>query len=67
MFMYTPEEISALRKRLGLTHTEFAARIGVCENTAIRWQMGDRHPSYKCLVKLNKLAEEDKAAAVAAS
>lgn len=36
--MVTSAEIAALRRRLGLTVVEFAAAIGVGEQTVARWE-----------------------------
>jgi len=41
MFM-TPEELKALRARLGLTQQELAEKVGVARNTINRWEMGIR-------------------------
>ena len=58
MVMFTPQDIATIRKTLGLTATEFAYELGISENTVRRWEMGDRHPRYKMMEKLNKLNEK---------
>lgn len=37
----TPAEIRAARHQLGMTHREFAAALGVQEQTARRWQIAE--------------------------
>ena len=36
----TPDQLKALRARLGLTQAELAEQIGVERNTVNRWEMG---------------------------
>lgn len=36
----TPKQLRALRKRLGLTQGQLAAKIGVREHTVYRWEAG---------------------------
>ena len=57
MDMFTPEEIRAIRKKLGLTATQFAVRIGVSENAVRRWEGGSRHPKFDHIVKLHELRD----------
>lgn len=56
--MFTPEDIKDLRRRLNLTLQEFGALLGVSKSTVSYWEMGDRHPKYSTLVKLNDLARK---------
>lgn len=58
MLMMTPERIRELRERLGLTPTEFAAKVGVSASTICNWESGSRHPRYDAMLVLNRLAEE---------
>jgi len=58
MHMLTAEEIRKLRKRLQLTRTEFAAKIGVTEGAVWKWEADQQHPRWKSLVKLAELLEE---------
>ena len=53
--MYTPQAIKKIRKSLGLTATEFAAKLGVTENTVRRWEGGQRHPRYAELLRIHKM------------
>ena len=41
---YTSGQIRQLRVAKGMTPTQFAVHLGVCENTVRRWEIGDRHP-----------------------
>lgn len=40
-----PEEIRALRERLGLTQAQFEALLGVGRNTVVRWENGHVYPN----------------------
>jgi DNA-binding transcriptional regulator YiaG len=53
--MFTSKEIAAIRLSLGMTPAQFAFAMGVSENTVRRWEIGDRHPSYKRMESLDKL------------
>jgi len=52
---YTPEEVdvSALRRRMGMTQEQFAARFGFSVATLRHWERGDRSPQGASLVLLN--------------
>lgn len=54
----TPTQITALRKRLGLSLEEFAVRLGVSYFTVYRWEAGLFKPSRMALEKLQALAKE---------
>lgn len=56
--MLEGKDIAAIRKSLGLSPGRFAALLDVCENTVRRWEIGDRHPRWETMEKINKLAEE---------
>jgi DNA-binding XRE family transcriptional regulator len=58
MSMLTPERIRKIRLALGLTAAEFAARLGVSEDCVWKWERGNRHPTYKRMIALNKIAME---------
>lgn len=58
MVMFDAHEIRGLRIALGLTASEFAEKIGVCEDTIWRWERGDRHPNFRRMTRLNELREE---------
>lgn len=52
---YTPEsvDVSALRRRMGMTQEQFAARFGFSVATLRHWERGDRTPQGAALVLLN--------------
>lgn len=52
---YTPEEVdvSALRRGMGMTQEQFAARFGFSVATLRHWERGDRSPQGASLVLLN--------------
>jgi DNA-binding transcriptional regulator YiaG len=58
MAVMTPNQIRKTRLALGLTATEFAKRIGVSEDCFWKWERGDRHPAYRKMIELNKLANK---------
>ena len=57
MTAYSPQEIRQLRTALNMTPTQFAAACGVCENTARRWEIGDRRPRGAALILFKQLEE----------
>jgi len=60
---YQPYEVNVaeLRKRLGLTQEQFAARFGFSVATLRHWERGDRKPQGAALVLLNLIDREPKA------
>ncbi len=48
----TPEEIKAMRKRLGLSQEDFAALIDVSTQTVCSWEIGKHKPINVHLKKL---------------
>lgn len=53
----TPKQIKALRQKLGLTHKVFAARVGVSERTAYRWEAGEAAPRSRIILdRLEKIS-----------
>ncbi|MEW6132011.1 MAG: helix-turn-helix domain-containing protein [Pseudomonadota bacterium] len=60
---YQPYEVDVaeLRKRLGLTQEQFAARFGFSVATLRHWERGDRKPQGAALVLLNLIDREPKA------
>ncbi len=60
---YQPYEVDVaeLRKRLGLTQEQFAARFGFSVATLRHWERGDRKPHGAALVLLNLIDREPKA------
>jgi putative transcriptional regulator len=58
--VYRPYEVdvAGLRKRLGLTQEQFAARFGFSVATLRHWERGDRKPQGAALVLLNLIDRE---------
>ncbi len=54
-----PNEIKALRERLGLTQARMAQRVGVTEGTICRWECGESEPSPLAEAKLQEVGEHD--------
>ena len=52
---YHPQtvDVAKLRRRLGLTQGQFAARFGFSVATLRHWERGDRNPQGPALVLLN--------------
>ena len=52
---FKPEEVdvSELRRRMGMTQEQFAARFGFSVATLRHWERGDRTPQGAALVLLN--------------
>ena len=57
MVMFTPNDISELRKALGLSVVELAAKLHVNRTTVYHWESGHCHPTYAKLIELNMLAK----------
>ncbi len=53
--VFKPEtvDVSALRKNMGMTQEQFAARFGFSVATLRHWERGDRTPQGASLVLLN--------------
>lgn len=60
---YTPSaiDVQALRKRIGLTQEEFAAKFAVSLGTLRHWERGDRTPHGPALVLLRVIEKDQKA------
>ena len=56
--MMNKTEIKALRKRLGLTQKELAARVKVDAITVSRWERGEQRPSQQACRQLSRLANK---------
>lgn len=57
---WSAERIAALRKRLGDTQEDFAARIGVTFVSVNRWENGHAKPSKLAVQVLERLEGEGK-------
>jgi len=60
---YKPSEIDvqALRKRIGFTQEEFAAKFGISLGTLRHWERGDRKPHGSALVLLRVIEKNERA------
>jgi putative transcriptional regulator len=58
--VHKPEfiDVQAVRKKVGMTQTEFAASFGISLGTLRHWERGDRAPRGPALVLLNVVAKE---------
>jgi putative transcriptional regulator len=61
--LYKPAaiDVQALRKRIGLTQEEFAAKFAVSLGTLRHWERGDRTPHGPALVLLRVIEKEQRA------
>lgn len=61
--VHRPEEIDVaeLRRTLGLTQNEFAAKFCISLGTLRHWERGDRKPHGPALALLHVVAKEPKA------
>jgi putative transcriptional regulator len=58
---FTPVDVKAIRTKVGMTQTEFAAAFGISLGTLRHWERGDRTPRGPALVLLNVVAKEPEA------
>ncbi len=56
-----PVEVQRIRKRTGMSQTEFAAAFGVSVATLRHWERGDRKPRGPALALLNAIGRRPKA------
>lgn len=54
-------DVKDLRKRIGMSQSNFAASIGISVSTLRHWEQGDRYPQGPALVLLNLVAKEPEA------
>lgn len=59
-FKPTHIDIKELRKKIGMSQSNFAASIGISVATLRHWERGDRYPQGPALVLLNLVAKEPK-------
>lgn len=62
-----PVDVSALRRRMGMTQEQFAARFGFSVATLRHWERGDRSPQGASLVLLNLIKRAPDAVTAALS
>ncbi len=60
-FVFRPEDVQAIRKRLKKSQDEFALMIGVSVATLRNWEQGRRHPHGPAKALLKIAAENPKA------
>lgn len=60
-----PVDVSALRRRMGMTQEQFAARFGFSVATLRHWERGDRSPQGASLVLLNVIKRAPEAVTAA--
>lgn len=60
---YRPQsvDVKALRQRVAMTQSQFAARFGFSVATLRHWERGDRTPQGPALVLLNVIAKDSAA------
>ena len=65
--LYKPEavDVSALRRNMGMTQEQFAARFGFSVATLRHWERGDRSPQGAALVLLNVIKHAPEAVTAA--
>ena len=56
-----PIDVKAIRRKLGMTQTAFAAAFGISLGTLRHWERGDRTPRGPALVLLNVVEREPEA------
>jgi transcriptional regulator with XRE-family HTH domain len=55
--MWNPNDIQALRDRLGMTVADFARLLGVDARTVRRWESGDARPTGSAEAVMSGIAE----------
>ena len=67
--IFKPEEVDVakLRRRMGMTQEQFAARFGFSVATLRHWERGDRTPQGAALVLLNVIKRAPDAVTAALS
>jgi putative transcriptional regulator len=56
-----PVDVSLIRRRTGMTQTQFARRFGFPVATLRHWERGERKPQGSALVLLNLIARNSQA------
>ena len=60
-FVFTPEDVRSIRKKLKKSQDEFALMLGVSVATLRNWEQGRRHPHGPARALLKIAAENPKA------
>jgi putative transcriptional regulator len=55
---FSPLDVKAVRKKVGMTQAEFASAFGISLGTLRHWERGDRKPRGPALVLLNVVFKE---------
>ncbi|MCP4429324.1 MAG: helix-turn-helix domain-containing protein [Chloroflexi bacterium] len=55
---FTPVDVKAIRKKVGMSQSEFASAFGISLGTLRHWERGDRKPRGPALTLLNLIAKE---------
>lgn len=58
VFRPTHIDVKKLRRRIGMSQTEFAVSFGISLETLRNWERGDRYPQGPALVLLNLLSKD---------
>ncbi|ABA59191.1 transcriptional regulator, XRE family [Nitrosococcus oceani ATCC 19707] len=57
---FSPVDVKAVRKKVGMSQREFAASFGISLGTLRHWEQGDRQPHGPARVLLKVVAKEPK-------
>ncbi len=57
---FSPVDVKTIRKKVGMSQSEFASAFGISLGTLRHWERGDRKPRGPALVLLNVVAKEPK-------
>ena len=57
---FSPVDVKTIRKKIGMSQSEFASAFGIRLGTLRHWERGDRKPRGAALVLLNVVAKEPK-------
>jgi putative transcriptional regulator len=55
---YSSVDVKNIRKKIGMTQSEFASSFGISISTLRHWERGDRTPQGPALVLLNVVSKE---------
>jgi len=56
--MLDAKAIKSIRESLGMTQTEFAVACGKSYSAVCSWEAGTRHPTWKTMERINRLAKK---------
>ena len=55
---FSPVDVKNIRKKIGMSQTEFSSAFGISVSTLRHWERGDRVPHGPALVLLNVVEKE---------